>query len=310
MFASVSAGERFTCGLTPSASVYCWGDGAFGALGTGDTVSRTTPTAVAGGHHFVTLSVGSSHACALESSGAAFCWGQGLYGQLGNGGNVSSNVPVAVGGGQFFSNVSAGETHTCGVSGNIVYCWGYNAHGALGGGQPVGAVILPAPVSGSTTFTTVSAGFRYACAASFGVHCWGLNLSGQLGATTPNTCLGFSDDIFPCSTTPISVPLAKVASRIATGLSHTCILTPIGEAYCWGANGAGQLGDGLTAQQRQAPGKVSGDISFRTVSVGGEHTCGVATNAAFYCWGGNASGQLGTGSTSSVTLPTQVTLPP
>lgn len=34
---------------------------------------------------------------------------------------------------------------------------------------------------------------------------------------------------------------------------------------------------------------------WRTVSVGGSHTCAIRTNGSLYCWGGNASGQLGVG---------------
>ena len=44
----IAAGGSHTCAVTTSGAVYCWGYNYDGQLGTGDTTSRYTPTAVSG----------------------------------------------------------------------------------------------------------------------------------------------------------------------------------------------------------------------------------------------------------------------
>ena len=52
---------------------------------------------------------------------------------------------------------------------------------------------------------------------------------------------------------------------------------------------------------------VAGDIVFRYIDAGGYHACGITTTEQLLCWGYNADGQLGLGSTSLVTSPTLIT---
>jgi len=47
-------------------------------------------------------------------------------------------------------------------------------------------------------------------------------------------------------------------------------------------------------------------LSFATVSAGVDHTCGVTTAGAAYCWGNNGYGQLGDGTTTDRTSPEAV----
>lgn len=79
---------------------------------------------------------------------------------------------------------------------------------------------------------------------------------------------------------------------MAAGLDYTCALDGDGRAFCWGANFAGQLGDGSFAQ-RSRPVAVAGDLRFRTLSALGQHTCGLTTAGVAYCWGRDTDGQLG-----------------
>jgi alpha-tubulin suppressor-like RCC1 family protein len=93
IFATLSAGNRHTCGVTNAGAAYCWGDNSNGNLGNGTNFPASVPVAVSGGLTFSTISAGRFHTCGVTTGGLAYCWG-GVA--LGNGTTGSSLVPVAV----------------------------------------------------------------------------------------------------------------------------------------------------------------------------------------------------------------------
>ncbi len=92
---------------------------------------------------------------------------------------------------------------------------------------------------------------------------------------------------------------------VSAGGDHTCGITYVGEAYCWGANDHGQLGDGTTTA-RTSPVRVSGAAGFVAVMAGGSHTCALAADGQAYCWGLNNHGQVGDGTTTDRSAPVPV----
>lgn len=86
-------------------------------------------------------------------------------------------------------------------------------------------------------------------------------------------------------------------TQVKTGDSHTCGLTTIGSAYCWGWNVQGQLGVGTQADVRVRPTRVSTNEKFWTLTTGWLHSCGLrVSDSTAFCWGRNFEGELGTGS--------------
>lgn len=86
------------------------------------------------------------------------------------------------------------------------------------------------------------------------------------------------------------------------GTSSTCGIATTGTAYCWGSNSAGQLGNNSTTDSPlpvavNTSGVLSGK-TLKNISVGGAHTCAVASDARAYCWGSNSNGQLGNNTTT------------
>ncbi len=138
--------------------------------------------------------------------------------------------------------------------------------------------------SGAPHFTEISAGGSTSCGAlanDGGVLCWG-------------------------GSTPAGAILQGVLlSKLAVGDGHLCGLTPGGEAFCWGSNSQGQLGDGTTTE-RDRPTAVKASQRFVDISVGAGHTCALAADGSAFCWGGNKYGQLGDGSRSNRSRPVSV----
>ena len=98
----IAAGFFFTCALSTTGTVYCWGLNADGELGNNSTTNSSVPVAVhtsgvLAGVTVTQITADSGYnACALGNTGAAYCWGRNTDGQLGNNTLTSSSIPVAV----------------------------------------------------------------------------------------------------------------------------------------------------------------------------------------------------------------------
>ena len=262
---------------------------------------------------FASVAAGGAHTCALTSSGAAYCWGRGESGQLG----IASPsglcpiddqvfpcrlIPVAVQGGLVFTALDAGGEHACGLTGaGSAYCWGRNNAGQLGDNSNTNRS-GPVAVAGGLTFVSLSTGALHSCGltAQGAAYCWGANSRGQLGdGSTTNRSV------------PVAVTGGQSFEKITAGgfnFGHTCAVTSAGQAYCWGDNGEGQLGLGTADQAAHStPAPVSGVVVFASLSAGlGSHTCGLTSTGSAFCWGANAFGALGDGTTTSRFSPVPV----
>ena len=300
----VDAGGHHTCALTTTGSAYCWGANQYGQLGDGNTLSHTTPSAVVLEKTYAQISAGLDFTCGIEASSLlAFCWGRDNTYQLGDGNQTDRDFPgVAGGGGVHFSRISAGNDHACGVgTDGVAYCWG----SAPGNGYST-AQSWPIPLPGSSAhndrYKQVAAGTNFTCALSSAAvgYCWGLNAFGQLGSGSTNPNAG---EPFQVSS---DVPGGLRFAMISGGDINTCGMTSIGAVYCWGANLYGQVGDGTTTE-RDVPTPVDGGFQFNDLSVGGFHACAIRSEGGqAMCWGYNASGELGDGTTDVRTAPTPI----
>ncbi|MEO7254104.1 MAG: Ig-like domain repeat protein [Casimicrobium sp.] len=298
-----SLGAYSSCALLTSGGVKCWGYGGSGNIGDAAYTNRPTPVDVIGLQSGVaTLAHGRYHVCVSLSSGSVRCWGSNGTGELGSNSISGANQPIdVVGLAGGIASVAAGSGSSCALvaaSGGIT-CWGWNAFGQLGDGS--GTVALsPVDVAGlASGVGSLSAGYEHACAVSTvgAVQCWGRNFWGQLGDGTQ------TDRWTP---TPV-VGLATGIVALAVGQQHTCALTNTGAVKCWGYNGSGALGDGTTTLRLTPVDTVGLSSGVVAISAYGNHTCALVTGGAMKCWGYNADGQLGDNSTTSRSVPTDVT---
>ena len=131
-------------------------------------------------------------------------------------------------------------------------------------------------------------------------YCWGIGV--YPGTRTP----------VPMDSTPgYEVFANKSVTDMSTGETNCAVAD--GNAYCWGDNGQGQIGDGTTTRSNVPvavdtsgvlAGKTVTKISTGTYSQWSS-TCAVASGAV-YCWGNNDNGQLGDGTTNDSAVPIAV----
>jgi len=319
----IAAGEAHTCALLDDGTVRCWGKGASGQLGYGNTedIGDNEPVGSVsvvnlGGESAVAIAAGANHSCALMTNGSVRCWGLNSNGQLGYGNtsNIgddetpSAVLPVALG--RNATAITAGGNHTCArLDDGALRCWGLGTYGRLGYGNTntIGDNETPSsagPVSMGRSTILVAAGEAHTCARldNGTVRCWGLGTDGRLGYSNTTT---IGDNEVPSSIGTVN--MGGSASTITTGSSHTCSRLDNGTVRCWGLNASGQLGYGNTENigDNEAP-VLAGPVdlgagrSALSVSAGANHNCAVLDNGTVRCWGLNASGQLGYGNTENI----------
>ncbi|MFH2010412.1 MAG: DUF4215 domain-containing protein [bacterium] len=94
-------------------------------------------------------------------------------------------------------------------------------------------------------------------------------------------------------------------AQLSAGAAHTCGVKRDGTVWCWGANEAGQLGDGAL-EGRLEPSLVPDLEDVVEVAAGEAHTCAVDSDGRGWCWGSNDQGQLGDGSIIDRSIPVRV----
>ena len=306
------AERGFACATGDDDVLRCWGAGGRGQLGDGTLGDRPFPRPVRGVEvdgmlralDGDTLTLGAAHACAaLRGAPGLACWGAGEEGQLAAGAFDDAEVPV------------------------LVQLPGVDEEGAL----------VPAEETTEPVFVaSVAAGRAHSCAVVLlpvagpvepAVLCWGDDAFGQLGDGSPG----------PPSRTPRFVrglePRSELMTRqrglapaLAAGRDHTCVVlraggpgSVAGEVWCWGASGEQQTGLRLGADVPREAVNVALPDGFAPVpgsapSLGRAHGClelfassttGLVERR-FACWGGNARGQLGDGTTLGSRFPRRV----
>jgi len=296
----IAAGDKHTCAIAQNDTIWCWGDNTYSQLGSSafpDEFSKTPvqTTALPGSRIARRIVAGANHTCVLATDGTVWCWGDNGWGALGVAGGTQAD-PVRVMLGATATMIAAGGAETCAVlSDNSVQCWGRNNKGQLGNGTS-GSVAVTTPVytsfiPASFTVAHLEIGSSHSCAVSVtgAAWCWGDFTNGRLGTT------GLSNAVTPTAT----ASLGGTATEIAAGAAHTCALLTTGSISCFGNNNMGQLGQALATASSSTPTVVTFEATATHVSAGGQFTCALLSTAAVHCFGDNASGQLGSGSTGS-----------
>ena len=247
---------------------------------------------------FTQISAGRDRSVALSSDGTAYAWGGvkllGATLPPGYPGDLCINNPTEIGHNRYaqtipqvlnpgipFSAVVDGYVEVMGVkkAGQVIACRPVlsEAKGALHS-EIQGLPAFPVQV-----VSTESGGF--ALYADGSLWSWGMRASGQLGR------LG-SADVTAEFAAPAQISGLAPITSIAAGHSHLLALDHTGKIWTWGANGAGQLGNGQLASSA-VPAQIKLSAHIVRVAAGDTHSFAVDGLGRVWGWGSNNFGQVG-----------------
>lgn len=228
---------------------------------------------------------GFGHTCALDVDDKLYCWGRNFEGELGRlgTGDLTSIREIAADGP--WLDVATSNRHTCAIKADhTAWCWGANDRGQLGNNSTVNST-EPVAISIGATHA-IAASELHTCAIddNRAAWCWGKNGAGELG-------IGIAGDDVP---TPTMVASGMRWDQIAVGTSDfgprsgtTCAIAEDRTLWCWGV--------GLATETSSPTPVQFGTDTWRAISLGRDHACGITEAGGMRCWGQNLNGQLGNG---------------
>jgi alpha-tubulin suppressor-like RCC1 family protein len=160
----------------------------------------------------------------------------------------------------------------------------------------------PVGATGSNTFSSSTGTLN----SSTGV--FSAPLITSFGAVTIVDSGSHSVSAFVNTIAPVQISASKTGS-------FNCALSNAGNVYCWGYGSSGQLGNGAFTATQKTPVEVAGVnnsgvlSNIVNISTGTDHACAVSSAGNVYCWGYNANGQLGNGSSGNTFTPVEVVDP-
>ncbi|KJY65121.1 RCC1 repeat domain protein, 2 domains [Bifidobacterium polysaccharolyticum] len=332
-YVQVSAGTDHSLAVGSDGYAYAWGNNNNGQLGNNTTSFSSVPVRVCDpstgsnvdtGLKAIQVSAGRLFSLAIDQDGNTWAWGNNDNGQLGNGNTRGTNTPQSVLLDPKHAStvlktvqVSAGDFHSLAIDqdGNT-WAWGRNDYGQLGNGKTSGTNANPTPSSvlldpkhASTVLKAVqvSAGGSLSLVIDQdgNTWAWGHNDYGQLG----NGSTSSLRNPVPSSVllNPKDTSTVLKAVQVSAGWAHSMAIDTDGNAWAWGQNNYGKLGNNTTSDQH-SPVKVFASakstsaagswLSTAQISAGGNHSLAIGKDGNTSAWGFNRYGQLGNGTTS------------
>jgi alpha-tubulin suppressor-like RCC1 family protein len=191
---------------------------------------------------------------------------------------------IAIGGDHYFVTFDAGE----------VFSWGNGRYGLGLGHEDKRVYDFPKKVEAlsNRNITHIAAGYSHTLALTdqgevfaFGYqHLGGLGLGQFVIESMPKKIESISD---------------KFVIQVATGISHSLVLTREGEVISFGGGNFGQLGNGDRETHNWEPAKVTAlsEIEVIQISAGGSQSLALTNNGEVFFWGKTLSNQESDGQT-------------
>ncbi len=256
----ISGGQAFTLAVRANGSLWAWGCGSCGRLGSGTITNRSSPVSVVGGFtDWCQISAGTQFAGGIRSDGSLWMWGAGTSGQLGDNTIVNKSSPVSVVG-EFtdWCQVSVGQQSAAIRTNGTLWAWGNNTNGSLGDGTTVSKSSPVSVLGGFTDWCRVSVSHLSTVAAvrtNGTLWAWGCNSFGELGDET---------------TIRRSSPVSVVGGftnwcQVSAGCCTTAAIRTDGTLWNWGVSE--RLGSETTIDRSSPVIVVGGFTDWSQVSI-------------------------------------------
>jgi len=251
------------------------------------------------------ISAGGEHSCTIKNvDDKLWCWGNNENGQLGNS-SISAPVssPRSIGS-DSWQTVVTGDQHSCAIDETgTLHCWGKNDSGQVGNGTTIFQE-TPAAISANTDWRNVSLGTNHSCAIKDDetLWCWGSNTSFQLGHSPENSK---KPSLLSKTNEDESIETEQWLAS-SSGNSHTCAIKDNASLWCWGGNTKSQIGQDNTTSFYSEPTALAEGSRWLSIAANGDHSCAIRDDNSLWCWGSNATGQIGNGSTENALIPTLI----
>jgi alpha-tubulin suppressor-like RCC1 family protein len=267
-WALVSSESGIACAVKTDGTLYCWGTNAAGQLGVPAIPDEgtDTPEQVGGDQDWVTTAVTVKVGCAVKQSGAVWCWGGNDTFTGFNGSDepveMQSPGPIAYAKGR--------------VEGMQVVVEALAVDGTLWRWPAIDG--SPTQIGARDDWHRASLGASHKCAirSNGALHCWGslLNAGVNPGDATEPTQVGTGTDWVEVETSE---------GTYLTGA--TCARDSLGDLYCLGHDGVGELGRGTIGSTMEPEAITSPGGTFVEIAAQGIQTCGTRADGTIACWG-------------------------
>lgn len=277
-------------------TVWAWGADAYGQLGDGDTIDKSTPVQIPELTNVISIVASGDHSLALKSDGSVLAWGYSSHGALGMGNTDKYYTPTQIS--TFLANnisyITTGMTSFAIREDGSLLAWGSNAYGEYGNGNTFSSKVPVMVVKSSQEYNKIAVGTDHILVIKDdgALYARGYNTKGQLGN---GNNIDSVDEL-------IKVSGMNDVIEVAAGDSFSVALKKDGTLWTWGQNSVGQLGDG-SYMDRNTPYQILNNVS--SISAGDKHVIILKNDGTVWGWGDNSYLQLNL-SYGNYNIPTQI----
>ena len=299
-FTQIFAGDECSYAIDKDGYLWSWGKNDQGQLGIGNKTNQYLPIKVSEDKTYKYISGKSQSAMAIDTNGKLYRWGEGAYRWDYTFATTCTSPQEILEDKTFKSACAARGAYLAIDSEDNLWAWGYGQFGQLGAGKGkyLEEPTLIKNIAGASEIKISLCLFgknEIVLKSNGKLVAWGENSNGEFGIGDTNS-----------NYIPSELENNHTFSKIDIGDTHCLGIDMEGKLWTWGNDSHGQLGDGKTSGNSLVPIEIMSDKNFKKISAGEEYSLAIDSEGYIWGWGNNGAGQIGNGTTRSVSIPIQI----